>query len=253
VAWDRLAELMPRQGQSLVAALLLAVVYLRGQRLLPRQHTHPRRWLSAAAGASMAYVFLDVLPELGVRHRAFLGLVGSVSFAEHRLYALALVGFVFLYALDEMVQTARGEEENAGEKAATRIPIFWIHIAGYALYGAIIGDAVVSRGEHGALSLWLYAAAMVFHLLVVTSALGREHGHLYHTSGRWVLAASVVAGWAVAAVAPLSEIAMSRLFAFVAGGVLMTSANEELPREKGGRFGWFALGAGAYGTLLLLT
>jgi hypothetical protein len=35
--------------------------------------------------------------------------------------------------------------------------------------------------------------------------------------------------------------------------VIMTSANEELPREKGGRFGWFVMGAGAYGTLLLLT
>jgi hypothetical protein len=111
----------------------------------------------------------------------------------------------------------------------------------------------VGRGEKGTLGLWLYAAAMVFHLLVVTSALAREHGALYNARGRWVLAASILAGWAMAVLAPLSEVAMSRLFAFVAGGVIMTSANEELPREKGGRFGWFVMGAGAYGTLLLLT
>jgi hypothetical protein len=206
-----------------------------------------------AAGASMAYVFLDLLPELGARHRAFLEVVGEVSFAEHRIYALALAGFVLLYALDEMVKAARGGEEDSGERPETRSPIFWVHIAGYALYGGIIGDSLVDRGENGTLNLWLYAAAMVFHLLVVTSALAREHGTLYHARGRWVLAASVLAGLTLAILAPLSEVAVSRLFAFVAGGVIMTSANEELPREKGGRFGWFVMGAGAYGTLLLLT
>ena len=236
---------------SLVAALLLAAVYLLGDRFLPREQKYPRRWLSMAAGASMAYVFLDVLPELGARHRAFLAMVGEVRYAEHRIYALALMGFVILYGLDEMVHLSRGGADGHGEKGETRRPIFWIHIAGYALYGGIIGDALVGRGDASSLSLWLYVAAMAFHLLVVTSALAREHGNLYHARGRWVLAASVLAGWTLAALAPLSEVTMARLFAFVAGGVLMTSANEELPREKGGRFGWFALGAGAYGMLLL--
>jgi hypothetical protein len=201
----------------------------------------------------MAYVFLDVLPELSARHRAFLDLAGEVSLAQHRIYILALVGFIFLYGLDEMVHVAGRGRDAPGEQQETRRPIFWIHIAGFALYGGIIGDALVSRGEEGVLELWLYVVAMVFHLLVVTSALAREHGNLYHARGRWVLAASVLAGWTTAALAPLSAVAMARLFAFVAGGVLMTSANEELPREKGGRFGWFAMGAGAYGALLLLT
>ena len=30
-----------------------------------------RRWISLAAGVSVAYVFVDVLPELGARHLAF--------------------------------------------------------------------------------------------------------------------------------------------------------------------------------------
>lgn len=237
---------------TLVAAILLAAVYLTGPRLLPRERQGSRRWLSLAAGVSMTYVFLDVLPELGARHGAFLEKVGEVSFSEHRVYALALVGFVVLYALDEMVISARGEAEGDGARPETRSPIFTIHIAGFSLYGWVIGDALVRHADNGILNLSLYTAAMVFHLLVVASSLAREHGGLYHRQGRWVLAASVGAGWGVAAFAPLPEIAMTRLFALVAGGVLMTSANEELPREKGGRFGWFVGGAAAYGTLLLL-
>ena len=65
--------------QSLLAALLLAATYLLGDRLLPRQSKHPRGWLSLAAGASMAYIFMDALPELSARHRAFLAQVGAVS------------------------------------------------------------------------------------------------------------------------------------------------------------------------------
>ena len=238
---------------SFIAAILLAAVYLLGHRLLPREEKTPRRWLSLSAGASMTYVFLDVLPELGERHRALLEKLGEVSFAEHRIYIVALAGFILLYGLDELVLAARGEEGADGERSETRSPVFWSHIAGFALYGWVIGDSLVSRGEAGVTSLLLFALAMVFHLLVVTSSLAREHGRLYHARGRWVLAASVLAGWATAALVPLPEIAMSRLFAFVGGGVIMTSANEELPREKGGLFGWFAIGAAAYGTLLLLS
>jgi hypothetical protein len=44
---------------------------------------------------------------------------------------------------------------------------------------------------------------------------------------------------------------MSRLFAFVAGGVIMSSANEEMSREKGGRLRWFLLAVAVCGGLLL--
>jgi len=236
----------------MIAVLLLAATYLLGDRLLPRARKHPRRWLSVGAGASMAYVFLDALPELAGHQGKFLARTGEVAAAEHRIYALALVGFVFLYGLDEMVRRS-GRGDGGPEGADTGGAVFAAHIAGYALYGVIIGDALVTRAVRGSLAFPLYVVAMILHLLVVTSALAREHGKRYHRRGRWVLAASIPAGWAVAVLAPLGEVAMARLFAFVAGGVLMTSANEELPRDKGGRFGWFVAGASVYGALLFLT
>ena len=48
------------------------------------------------------------------------------------------------------------------------------------------------------------------------------------------------------------EVVISRLFAFVAGGVVMTSMNEELPRERAGRFWWFVLGSTGYALVLLM-
>ena len=143
----------------MIAALLLAATYLLGDRLLPRERKHPRRWLSMAAGASMAYVFLDVLPELAVHHGNFLARAGEITSAEHRIYALALVGFVFLYGLDEMVRRS-GREAGGPEGTETGGAVFSVHIAGYALYGAIIGDALVTRAARGGLALPVYVVAM---------------------------------------------------------------------------------------------
>ena len=83
-------------------------------------------------------------------------------------------------------------------------------------------------------------------------SLVREHGHAYRRRGRWLLAASVLAGWLTSAAAPVAKAVISRLFAFVAGGVVMTSMNEELPREREGRFWWFVLGAAGYAIVLLM-
>jgi hypothetical protein len=230
---------------SLVGALALAAVYALGPRFRPREERHPRRWLSAAAGASMAYVFLDVLPELAARHHQLVETGGELLFAEQRLYALALAGFVVLYGLQHLVLSAR---EVGGDSAALALRL---HVGGFALYSLVIGYMLVSRAAGGRLPLGLYVVAMAFHLAIVDHALAREHGLAYDAGSRWVLAAGILLGWLAGATIQVPEIAISRVFAFVAGGVVMTSASEELPREKEGRFAWFLLGTAIYGTVLI--
>jgi hypothetical protein len=234
----------------LVGALALAAVYALGPWLRPLGAEHPRRQVSVAAGASLAYVFLDVLPEMGARHRALLESAGSLVFADQRLYALALAGFVALYGLDHLVLAARARGESSAAGDAARLAL-WLHVGGFALYSFVIGYMLVSRQADGWSSLGLFLVAMGFHLAIVDHTLAREHGRAYDARGRWVLAASVVVGWLAGATLRIPEIAVSRLFAFVAGGVVMTAANEELPREKAGRFGWFVLGAVVYSAVLL--
>ena len=50
---------------------------------------------------------------------------------------------------------------------------------------------------------------------------------------------------------PWLETALARLFAVLAGGVVITSASAELPRDREGRFWFFALGAVGYAALLI--
>jgi hypothetical protein len=101
-------------------------------------------------------------------------------------------------------------------------------------------------------SLAIYTAAMALHFVIVNHALAEEHGGAYRRRGHWWLAASVLAGWVAGVVLPLSEVAFARLFAVLAGGVVLTSLRSELPDDRRGRFWWFCLAALAFAALLLL-
>lgn len=107
------------------------------------------------------------------------------------------------------------------------------------------------KGVRGPVALVVYGAAMALHFLIVDHSLREEHGRVYDRAGRWVLVVSVLAGWVVGVTTTLSEVVFARLFAVLAGGVVITSLKAELPREREGRFWPFCLGAVAYAILLL--
>lgn len=241
---------------SFAAAVVLAAVYaLRaGAREdgLVAGMWGPRRRISAAAGVSVAYVFVDILPELAAQNQALRRAAESeLLFAEQRLYLLALVAFVVLYGLDHIVLSRR--EQRHGSVARSEVdPAYLLHLAGYAAYSALIGYLLVERAERGHAALAVYALAMAIHFIVVNHALAEEHGRLYRRQGHWVLAASVLAGWALGATAPLSEASFARLFALLAGGVVITSLRSELPDDRNGRFWPFCLGALVFAVFLLM-
>ena len=94
---------------------------------------------------------------------------------------------------------------------------------------------------------------MALHFRIIDHSLREEHGRAYDRTGRWVLAVSVLVGWMVGATTSLSPVVSARLFAVLAGGVVITSLSAELPGDREGRFWPFCLGAAAYTVLLFLT
>ncbi|MCC6193002.1 MAG: hypothetical protein IT518_00915 [Burkholderiales bacterium] len=209
-------------------------------------------YISAAAGISVAYIFVDVLPELELQRQVVVKAAdgAEILFAEQRIYMLALLSFVVVYGLEHMVlvtRESRRESVAAGETDA----VYWIQLAGYASYSALIGYLVVERGERGVLALGVYAFAMAVHFLIVDHALTEEHGRAYAPQGRRLLAASVLVGWFVGVATPLSEPVVARLFAVLAGGVVLTSLRAELPDDRQGRFWPFCFGAIIFAVFLI--
>ena len=97
----------------------------------------------------------------------------------------------------------------------------------------------------------LYAAAMAFHFLGVERHLREEHEALYERSGRHVLAAACVAGWALSLLFSVPPHVLALSMALLSGAVIMNSSIMELPSEKDGRFLPFLAGGLIYGLALL--
>jgi hypothetical protein len=180
-------------------AVILALVYALGAWLDERGAVEGvwtrRRWVSVAAGVSVAYVFVDVLPELRAQHQTFRQAADEgLLFAEQRIYVLALLSFVVLYGLEHMVLASRERRHEATASVAAD-PVYWLHLGGFAAYSVLIGYLLVERAERGPLALAVYGLAMALHFLIVDHSLREEHGQVYDRGGRWVLATSVLAGW----------------------------------------------------------
>lgn len=148
---------------SLAAALALVLVHVFADRMKFLDGTPRSRWLSAAGGISLAYVFLHLLPELA-EGQALLAEEGlGLGVIEFEIYGLALLGLLAFYGIERMVQV--GEEvgrEDIGDrleeghaiadlKDPHEHPSFWLHLATFSAYNLIIGYLLLHRGaeEHG--------------------------------------------------------------------------------------------------------
>jgi len=244
------------QPWPLLAALLLASVYAmrvgaREEGLL-KGMWGPRRRVSAAAGISVAYVFVDVLPELATQNDALRAAAqGAALFPEQRIYLLALLSFVVMYGLDHIVLSRREQRRSSIERGESDAA-YWLHISGYAAYSALIGYLLVERVERGYVALAVYALAMSVHFIVVNHSLTEEHGKLYSSQGHWVLAASVIGGCVAGSVLAISDETFARLFALLAGGVVITSLRSELPDDRSGRFWPFCIASVVFAGVLVL-
>lgn len=147
---------------SLVAALALVLVHVFADRMRFLEGTPRSRWLSAAGGISLAYVFLHLLPELA-EGQALLAEEGmGLGLVEFEIYGLALIGLLAFYGIERMVQV---HEEIGRDDIVERVaesggldlndphdhPSFWLHLATFSAYNLIIGYLLLHRGaeEHG--------------------------------------------------------------------------------------------------------
>ncbi|MEO1432629.1 MAG: hypothetical protein AAFV71_26860 [Cyanobacteria bacterium J06633_8] len=234
---------------AIAVGLALTHLYCRKLRFI----TVPRsRWLSAAGGVSVAYVFVHILPELS-EHQAVLEEThkGFISYLEHHVYLLALLGLTIFYGLERIASESRDSQQEAGQGYVATQGVFWVHISSFAIYNALIGYLLMHREEPGMKNLVLYSLAMALHFVVNDFGLRENHKHIYDRVGRWILAAAIILGWVIGGGIQIEERAIAVLFAFLAGGIVLNVLKEELPEERESCFWAFGLGALIYTTLLL--
>ncbi|WP_204103011.1 MULTISPECIES: hypothetical protein [Spirulina sp. CCY15215] len=210
------------------------------------------RWISLGAGVSIAYVFLDILPELSTAQMEIeeSGLMW-LTFWEKHAYLLALVGLALFYGLELLADNSRKANLQASGEDCTSQGVFWVHIGAFAFYNALIGELLSNTEEKGLVPAILLSVALTLHFLINDRSLREHHKKPYDKIGRWVLAGALIAGWVIGSAFHLPEAFLAVLWGLVAGGLILNVLKEELPDSKESCFPSFIMGAGIYAILLL--
>jgi hypothetical protein len=220
-----------------LAASHVLAAYLQSIHLTPRS-----RWLSFASGVSVAFVFLKLLPYLHDADAVFR------NNGVHLLaYTLALAGLVGLYGLEVAVRRApRKHGENASGHPSS---IFTLHLGAIAVYNAFLGILIVDQMKQPVSQQIFFLLALMLHSVVNDFALREHHQNEYRLFGRWVLAISVLVGWAGAALVDIPDIVKFGIMSMLVGAILLNVLKEELPADRESRFGAFFIGCIAFTVL----
>ena len=211
------------------------------------------RALSAASGVSVAYVFLDLMPDLA-EQQTLIERVGLFPGLDRHIYILALVGLTVSLWVETASRESRRRRRALGEPDQTGTAAFWLSVISFTLLNAAIGYAVASPGDQVVEPLWMFALAMGLHFLANDHSLVEHHGDRYQRIGRWLLVAGLVAGWLIGTL-PAVEIRpdiLALVLAYIAGGTIMNILRHELPdTDRSSDVLAFAAAAAVYGILLL--
>lgn len=208
-------------------------------------------FLSFSSGTAVSYVFVHLLPELNHYQKVLVNSLDSNFWLiiESHIYIIALFGLVLFYVLELVVKKEKGKSTDSN----TSLRIFQIHMGSFFIYNAIIGYLLV-RGEYdGVNEIIMFFIAMSVHFIANDWSLRTSHQDIYQRYGRWLIAFAILLGWGVGVLVEVSEVVISLLIAFLAGGIILNVMKEELPEDKNSSISAFLVGVIGYTTVLLLT
>lgn len=227
--------------------IALAVIHFLSNRIIVLKNIPRSIWLSIAGGASIAYIFLHLLPELSTYQMKFNEVIVENWWTGKYVYGLALGGLIVFYGLERLVKKKKASNDhNTHEK------IFWLHMSTYFIYNFIVGYLLIGESSRNMRDTGLFFVAMALHFIVNDFSLLQDHQESYVSRGRWITSSSVILGGLVASLTAIHEHLLIILFGLVSGSVILNVLKEELPEERKSRYWAFITGAAIYGLLLIL-
>jgi hypothetical protein len=227
-------------------AATLVVVHLIAPQVARLPGIAQARLASVGGGVAVAYVFVQLLPELAEGGRSLTDLpiadFAPTPIIESGLFLIALAGMLIVYSLDVIADSGRG---------STRW-LYRVHMITFAVINAIYAYTMPSLLTTGVDYAVLFTVAIAAHTLLVDRTLARAHPDLFRHEDRWIGIAGVVIGLTIAAaLPPVDELTLAVATALLGGGLLMTTFREELPLASKARLVWL-LGGAVVMTVLLL-
>lgn len=235
---------------AFVATLFLIFFHFISPWLALRLPQNGRAFVSFSGGVAVAYVFLQMLPDL-VEYNKPIGeylLKNQIltSFTELLIYIVALFGFLIYYGLD--LAAERYHEEGNDDNL-----VYELHLFMFCLYNFLITYTMSLRTVTSLTATVLFTMAMALHFILTDQKFCRFYPIKFNHLGRFLLISALLIGWICSVIFdPANVLIVAFMVAFLAGSVLLNVFREELPAVRVASYFWFASGAAIVAIVLLL-
>ena len=202
-------------------------------------------------GATIAYMFLYLLPEL---HKYFDMVKSNVgegwpTFLDNYTYLLALVGLLIFFGMDLFARSRKEVDEE--DSASSSLPVMIVHMSIFVFYNITIGYLLI-RGEFiSGMDKTIYFLALSAHFIVMDFTLKELHSEGHDKYGRWILSAAVFIGWLTGVAFELPTWVLSIAISLLAGGIIFNVFKEELKESTFKNYFAFVGGALVIATLVM--
>ena len=190
-------------------------------------------WISFSAGASVAYVFIHVFPDISILQQQFSGAPShhyNGQFFSRSLYLTALAGLCLPYLMD----TLELSYTEQGKKCHDQVHqgIFGIRKLLYTLYNMMLAYMIVNRHNEGIVSMKIIVLVLSMHFIVLNANFRETYNELFKKYVRWFAVLGLILGAVLAKAFTVPDFILAYVFALVGGIITYTALKQELPKTN---------------------
>ena len=215
-----------------VLSLILSIIDFLTEGLFSKASKNKMKFISVAAGVSVSYIFLILLPEI---------YLGSIEISR-LLFLAILFGFGIFHLIEKYIR-----QNFTGP--ALRKEHRLVHSLTSFVYFFVVGFLLVKLAEQdGNLGAVLLFIPIALHIII--DSLPRRHTKKHYL--RAFSASSPFLGAILASFIDVGKTGEVILLGIVGGALLYTVVRESLPREREGKPMYFITGLLVFTILILL-
>jgi hypothetical protein len=228
---------------AIITALVVSVVQGAGPWIRAALARHARTVRSFGGGVGLAYVFLQLFPEIDNVHE-WLGT---------HAHLVTLVSFLLFYAIEVwLITRARQAAPAAAAGDGDVTTVFWLHAAIMFFYVATVLFTLPDGIADDLLFATVGGLAIGLHLVYKDYILRVALDQRYQAAGRYLLAAAPLLGWLAHRLIDPSDAVLDITMAVLAGILMQGVFRDEIPRPDAAALGWVVAGVGTFALLSII-
>jgi zinc transporter ZupT len=213
--------------------LTTGIVHFFSENIRPPEGFVRDRVVSFAAGISIAYLFLRLLPET---YRA-------AFYLKEWVFVFLLAGFAVFHLVEKYTY-------QHADRARLMKELKEIHSASFFIYYFVVGIVLEDLLKVSLLEGTLFAVPVGLHAALSTASLSEIHGDMRQSIlVRVILSVSTLSGIVFALLVPIPGLVNNVLVSLIAGVILYIVVREFLPEREKGQPLLFAIGLVAFSAL----